>query len=283
MIKRVINYIQTTRHLQRVNLGLSRAATTSFLRQLNEAHPSSWEFSGFSQNGEDGIIDFLLQKLIRQNRYFVEIGSADGLENNTAWLAIGKKYSGLMIEGCSKLVSRLKRTMSAYNIGVEALPFFVTQENCATLLDKMLHPDPDLFSLDIDGNDYYILQALLAKGFKPKIIVVEYNSAFGPDKAITIPYQPDFQYLKMHPSGLYYGVSLQAWHKLLKEYNYQFVTVDSNGVNAFFISPNHYKASFLQDLQPLSFAENFYQFQKYKKPWQEQFRLIEKMPYEVIA
>jgi hypothetical protein len=283
MIKRVINYIQTTRHLQRVNLGLSRAATTSFLRQLDETLPTSWEFSGFSQNGEDGIIDFLLQKLIRQNRYFVEIGAADGLENNSAWLAIGKKYSGLMIEGCPKLVKRLNKTMSAYNIGVEALASFVTKENCTTLLKKMLHQDPDLFSLDIDGNDYYILQALLENGFKPKIIAVEYNSAYGPEQAITIPYQNDFHYLSMHASGLYYGVSIQAWHKLLNRYDYQFVTVDSNGVNAFYVSPNHYKTAFLQAIQPLPFAENFYQVQKYKTAWPEQFKLIEKMPFEVIT
>ncbi len=282
MIKRIINYIQTTRNLQRVNLGLSRAATTSHLRILDDVYPPTWEFSGFSQNGEDGIIDFLLQKLLRKNRYFVEIGSADGLENNTAWLAIGKKFSGLMIEGDPKLALRLKKSIGAFNLGVEGLQAFVTRENSADILQKMLFTEPDLFSLDIDGNDYYILEALLTNGFKPKIIVVEYNSAFGPDNAITIPYQKEFNYLSAHPSGLYYGVSISAWHKLLERFHYQFVTVDSNGVNAFYVDPNLFKTPFLQEIKPLVFAENFYQFQKYKQPWQTQFKLIEKMPFEVV-
>ena len=73
--------------MSRVNMSLARAAATSSLRKIDYTNPISWEFSGFSQSGGDGIIDVLIGKLLNPNRYFIEIGSNDGIENNTAWLA----------------------------------------------------------------------------------------------------------------------------------------------------------------------------------------------------
>ncbi len=105
MLKKIVNYLQTSRTLARVNMALSRAQSGNY-RNLCAKTPTSWEFCGFSQNGEDGIIDYLCQKIINPNRYFVEIGAADGLENNTAWLAIARKFSGLMIEGSPQLAAR---------------------------------------------------------------------------------------------------------------------------------------------------------------------------------
>jgi len=79
---------------------------------LDHTDPISWSFSGFSQNGEDGIIDYLASRLRNPNYYFVEIGAADGLENNTSWLAIARRYSGLMLEAdpdaaavCQQMIS----------------------------------------------------------------------------------------------------------------------------------------------------------------------------------
>src|SRR5882672_476960 len=74
--------------LLRVNIALSRAAATSAQRTIDPTNPISWEFCGFSQNQEDGIIDYLCRHLKRSNRYFVEIGSHSGIENNTMWLAV---------------------------------------------------------------------------------------------------------------------------------------------------------------------------------------------------
>ncbi|HRE31753.1 MAG TPA: hypothetical protein PLD88_07265, partial [Candidatus Berkiella sp.] len=130
--------------------------------------------------GEDGIIDYLCTQIIEPNRYFVEIGAADGLENNTAWLAIARKFSGLMIEGSPQLAQRAANAIPQYNLGVKVLNAFVTQNNVKALLQECLYQDPDVFSLDIDGMDYYVLQAMLQAGFCPKMIVVEYNAAFGP-------------------------------------------------------------------------------------------------------
>jgi len=282
MLKRILNYIQTSRTLARVNMALSRAQSGNY-RNLCPQTPTSWEFCGFSQNGEDGIIDYLTQQIIDPNRYFVEIGAADGLENNTAWLAIARKFSGLMIEGSQKLAQRAAKTIPAYNLGVKVLNCFVDKHNIQALLKECLYQNPDVFSLDIDGVDYYILQSLLQAGFRPKIIVVEYNSCFGPDKALTVPYHDQFDYTTSHPSGLYYGVSISAWRKLLEKSGYHFVTVDSNGVNAFFIDPSCFSAAWVAGLKAKPFAENFYQYQKCKGDWQTQFAHIATQPFEVIS
>jgi hypothetical protein len=262
-------------------MSLARAQSGNF-RTLCHKTPNSWEFCGFSQNGEDGIIDFLCQQLLQSNRYFVEIGAADGLENNTAWLAIAKKFSGLMIEGDALLAKRARKAIASYNLGVTVLNHFVDTHNIQVLLQECLFDDPDVFSLDIDGVDYYVMEALLQTHFHPKIIAVEYNSAFGPDRAVTIPYRANFNYTQADPSGLYYGVSIAAWRKLLAKYGYQFVTVDSNGVNAFFINPRCFSPEFIAELTPKSFAENFYQRQKFKGDWTLQFARISHQKLEVI-
>jgi hypothetical protein len=126
------------------------------------------------------------------------------------------------------------------------------------------------------------LKAFLEKGLRPKIIVVEYNSAFGPLNEITIPYQPEFNYTSAHPSGLYYGVSIQAWRKLLSKFGYHFVTVESNGVNAFFVDPQYFSQEVLNS-EPLPYAENFFQKRKFRADWQEQYNLIRHLDVEVIS
>jgi len=281
MLQKSVQFLKRQQALSRINLSLSRAATTSQLRNIHPKNPSSWEFSGFSQNGEDGISDYLAQNLLSPNRYFFEIGAADGLENNTSWFAIAKKYSGLMIEGDKNLCQRLEQLVSGFNLGVTIRQQFVTMQNIPKLVESLLYKDPDLFSLDIDGNDYYILKTLLEYNLKPKIIIVEYNSAFGPDKAQTIPYDDSFHYLDAHASGLYYGVSIQAWKNLLCSKNYQFITVDANGVNAIFADKTAFAPEFLSGIKPKYFTENFYQLKKYGT-WEKQNQQICDLPLKEI-
>ena len=98
------------------------------------------------------------------------------------------------------------------------------------LRDVALYPNPDLISLDIDGMDFYVAKALLEAGLRPSVFCVEYNATFGPDAAITIPYDADFNYKTAHPSALYFGVSIAAWRSLFASYRYHFVTVEASRV-----------------------------------------------------
>lgn len=274
MIRRLIEYFWDVRARQRMCIALSKGGIMMLGRSINLTQPATWEFSGFSQNGEDGILDVLRRQLLHSNRYFIEIGAAHGIENNTAWLAVVEKYNGLMIEGNPLLVERARRNLSRYSLGLECRNMFVTRESVDKLKSMAFHHDPDVFSLDIDGNDYYIAHAILESGFRPKIFVVEYNSVYGPERSITIDYQDSFVFTKMHPTQLYYGVSIRGWRKLFERYGYRFVTVDRNGVNGFFVDPTFFDATFLNEVQGLQFAENRYQYTKFRMPSEEQFALI---------
>lgn len=282
MFGRLFNYLLDVRDRQRINIALSKGAAMMQARNIDPRQPSTWEFSGFSQNGEDGILDVLRKRLLNSNRYFVEIGAADGIENNSGWLLVAEKYNGLLIEGSAKLVERARRTVVGFSIGAECHNMFVTKESVLDIKKLAFHHDPDVFSLDIDGNDYYIAQAILDSGFRPKIFVVEYNSVYGPERSMTIEYQSDFVFTNAHPTHLYYGVSITGWRRFFENNGYRFVTVDRNGVNGFFVDPNCFEKSFLNEVRGLEFAENQSQYKKFRNSSDKQFELIADQKFVAI-
>jgi hypothetical protein len=282
MIDALRQYLFDLRDRRRIAIALARGAATMHARKIDLGAPHTWEFSGFSQNGEDGILEVLRGQLRSASRDFMEIGAADGIENNTAWLAITEKYSGLMIEGDARRAARAKRTMAGSNVAVDCRHLFVTRDSAAGVVSLVPQRDPDVFSLDIDGNDYYVAQALLDAGLRPKILVVEYNSVFGPQRSATIEYRESFDFARAHPSQLYYGVSIAGWRTFLAKRGYRFVTVERNGVNAFFVDPAHFEAAFVDGLRGLAFAENQYQYRKFGAPNERQFPLIASQKFVTI-
>ena len=282
MIKKLLNYLLDVRDRQQMAIALGKGGAMMPARSIDLMRPSTWEFSGFSQNGEDGILDVLRKQLLNSNRYFIEIGSADGMQNNSSWLVVAEQYNGLMIEGNPRLVERAKRMLLSHSIGLECLNMFVNSENIQELKSLALHSDPDVFSLDIDGIDYYIAKALMDGGFRPKIFAVEYNSVFGPERSMTIPYQENFVFTQAHSTQLYYGVSIAAWRKLFTHYGYRFVAVDSKGVNAFFVDPGCFDESFLRAINGPAFAENIYQLRKFKGAFEMQFSLIADQKFQEV-
>ena len=274
MIRKLINFLLDTRDRQRVGIALTKGVAMMQAREVDLTEPASWEFSGFSQNGEDGILQVLRKQLKIKNRYFIEIGVSDGIENNSAWLVVAENYNGIMIEGNSKLAERADRSMSGYSIGCECRNLFVTRDNLDELKSLAFHSDPDVFSLDIDGNDYYIASAVLDGGFRPKIFVVEFNSVFGPDLSVTVEYRDDFDFSAAHSTQLYYGVSISGWRSFFESKGYRFITVDQNGVNAFFVDPQYFDADFLDSINALPYAENLFQYSKFRIPSVQQFELI---------
>jgi len=255
-------------------MALARGAAASALRQVDLTDPGSWEFSGFSQNGEDGILDVLTRRIIAPNRYFVEIGTSDGLENNTTWLSLVRRFGGIQVEGDQTASEWCKYTFAPLNYGAESVCMFVTRESAAELTGLALYRNPDVFSLDIDGNDYHVMKAVLDSGMRPKIVVVEYNSAYGPEMKVSIPYREDFRITRAHKDDLYYGCSLGGWKALFSKHGYRFVTVDMNGVNAFFVDPEEFDADFIGAVKGREFAENFSQAREYRSSWQQQYELI---------
>lgn len=283
MFNKIAGYFRDLRDRQRVDIALSRGGALMSARQIDLTDPTSWEFSGFSQNGEDGILEVLRRNLKSRNRYFIEIGAADGIENNTGWLAVAEKYSGLMIEGSAFLVERARRVVGNCCIGVDFQSLFVTRATVPTIKNLALHLNPDVFSLDIDGNDYYIARDLMAAGVRPKIFVVEYNSALTPDRSITVKYNDTFVITNAHPSHLYYGVSITAWKNFFASQGYRFVTVDQAGVNAFFVDPSCFDSEFLNNINGLPYVENQSIALRHRVPVQDQFAKIANCEFVTIG
>ena len=262
----------------RIAIALARASATSGLRHIDPARPSTWEFTGFSQNGEDGIVDYLCGRLLRPNRYFVEIGAANGLENNTSWLAMARRYGGLMIDGDAAKVAEAERTFSRLNWALQFHAMMVNRDNVREIERRAIVRNPDVFSVDIDGVDYHVTKALLDLGFRPKIFIVEYNAVFGPERSVTVPYKETFFRFHEHPTGHYYGVSVMGLRQLFEPHGYRFITVDQNGVNAFFADPAEFDRGFLDAIRGEPFRDNIVHRRETGTDWAAQFERIQHLP-----
>jgi hypothetical protein len=264
-------------------MSLARGSVARSSRVLDLSNPASWEFSGFSQNGEDGIIEVLLQHIREPNRYFVEIGSSDGLENNTSWLSLVHRYSGLWIEADQVSAARARELFAPLNHGVQLIGQPATPANVSTLLERARVRNPDLLSLDIDSYDYFVGEAIFAAGMRPKLFVVEYNSAFGPSASLAVAFSETVKPHQSLAEKLAYGCSLGAWKALFAREGYQFVTVERNGVNAFFVDTAAFPVEFLDRIAGLAFAENYAQLVDCSGGWQEQWKLIQDFQFAQIA
>jgi hypothetical protein len=192
------------------------------------------EFRAFSQWGEDGVLQRLVSGLPDAERIFVEFGVEDYREANTRYLLQTGLWTGLVIDGSAANVARIRSHEDYWRYNLKADTAFVTRENIDELLSRSgLGGRIGLLSVDIDGNDYWVLQAITV--VMPRIVVCEYNSLFGPDAAISIPYDPDFRRFVAHHSGLYFGASLAALEYLMSARGYALVHVERSGTNAFFV------------------------------------------------
>ncbi len=192
------------------------------------------EFKVFSQFGEDGIIQYLVHKVPIENDVFVEFGVEDYSESNTRFLLSKDNWRGLIIDGGTDHFDFLARTGLDWRHHVDAVSAFVNRDNINELIDGAgVGGDIGLLSIDIDGNDYWVLEAI--DGVSPRILVVEYNSTFGPEAAVTIPYDEGFRREAAHYSNLYWGASIAALARLAAAKSYALVGGNSAGNNAFFV------------------------------------------------
>ncbi len=210
-------------------LNIERIKGLQDIRSLHEV-----EFKVFSQWGEDGIIQHLIRKLPIPNKTFVEFGVETYIESNTRFLLMNDNWRGLVMDGSQRNVDAIKGDPIYWRHDLTAVESFITRDNINRLIESYVdHDDIGLLSIDIDGNDYWVWKEITA--INPRIVICEYNSIFGPERAVTIRYQEDFHRTRAHYSNLYWGASLAALCRLAGEKNYQFVGSNSAGNNAFFV------------------------------------------------
>ena len=192
------------------------------------------EFKVFSQFGDDGIIQYLIHRLAPLPDSFVEFGVENYRESNTRLLLLNNNWRGLVLDCDKKCIQEIQRDRLYWRHTLTARSAWITRENINNLLQEAdFNGDIGLLSIDIDGNDYWVWERLDA--VNPVIAIVEYNSIFGPELAVTIPYQPDFDRHRAHYSGQFWGSSLTALTVLAKRKGYSLVGCNSAGNNAYFV------------------------------------------------
>lgn len=185
----------------------------------------------YSQNDEDGILTEIFRRVGTESKTFIEIGIGTGLENNTlALLASG--WRGLWMDGDHASIEAARRSLAVplQKGQLQIEEQFVTRDNINRFL-QVNSPvkTPDLLSIDIDGNDYWVWKAIEA--VIPRVVVIEYNATWYPPLSLVVSYQESFRW----DGSNYYGASLKALESLGAEKGYRLVGCCFSGANAFFV------------------------------------------------
>ena len=194
------------------------------------------EFGVYSQSGEDGVIQWLVQNLDipKERQRFVEFGVEDYAQANTRFLLMHDNWSGLIMDCSRENMEKARKIGGGWFYDLTAVSAFITRENINDLIRSHgFAGDIGLLSVDIDGNDYWVWRAIDC--VRPDIVVAEYNSRFGVEKAVTIPYDEKFYRMDADPSGLYFGASIRAMVNLAHAKGYALVYGTKFGINAFFV------------------------------------------------
>jgi hypothetical protein len=223
----------------RANLLLDRYSADRLL----QTHPNPLTDCGgkiYSQNDEDGITLEILRRLQIGNGVFAEFGVGSGLENNTLAL-VAAGWSGFWAGAEELAFNTNPNNVSVLNFHYQR--GWIKIANIVELYKIGLHQirrsQCDVISLDLDGNDYYFVDALLSAGASPKLFVVEYNAKFIPPILFKIDYDDDHEW----KGDDYFGASLSSFAELFERHGYFLVCCNLTGANAFFVR-GEYKQHF---------------------------------------
>ena len=192
---------------------------------MNNKLNINFEKKIFSQNGEDGITLEILRRIYPgniTNKYFVEFGVGNASECNTRVLWEYHYWHGLLLDS------------NHSNPSINLNKRFITQSNILSILESFKVPKHfNLLSIDMDYNDFYVLNQMLKK-YIVDIIILEYNASIDCHIDAVVEYRENYYW----DGTNYFGASLGSYNRLLNNYNYSLVYCENNGVNAFFISNN---------------------------------------------
>ncbi|MDB4279832.1 hypothetical protein N9862_00280 [bacterium] len=190
---------------------------------------NNYEFKVTSQNNEDGIIEYIFKK-IPNNKIFVEIGL--GYYEFNSLNLIKNHWSGLLIEQNLEECLLLRKLLYFYypKSNVKIINNSVNKENINTLISNQTkNNNIDFFSIDIDGNDYWVIKNLNLTNIS--CVCLEYNHWLGANDKKTIQYNANHNFI----DNGYFGASLLALNELMNKKNFKLVSIESSGTNAFFV------------------------------------------------
>lgn len=208
-------------------------------------------FRVFSQFEEDGILLYIFSLIGMTHKTFIEIGSDDGVNSNSANLYFHFGWHGLFLDGNPKSIKRGKKFFAKYPHPWFYKPTFInamiTRKNINELITKAnLKGEIGLLSIDIDGNDYWIWDKI--EVVEPQVVIIETHIEFGLNN-IVVPYDENYVYPGKHP--IYHGASPVAMVNLAKRKGYRLVAANQYGFNLIFV-----KNGLVDDLIPEVDVEN---------------------------
>lgn len=236
--RRIDEIYERVAQLDSVEFWRYQAEATSLLEHIlaqpRYNDPLRLERSGlkvYSQNDEDGIVAEIFRRIGTANSRFMEFGVENGLENNTLYL-LEQGWSGAWLEGSRDNVSAIevgfRRKIDAGRLSIRQA--VVDRDNINDLVRALALPhDLDLLSIDIDGNDYHIWDAITA--IEPRVVVIEYNAKFPPPMRWVIGYDPAHRWDGTDQCG----ASLETMADLGRRKGYRLVGCNITGSNAFFV------------------------------------------------
>lgn len=195
-------------------------------KRLNHPNPLNKfsVFNGFSQSDEDGISLEILRRIGLNSGFFVEFGVGNGLENNSLILLAcnwkGAWFGGEELAFNSEISKKL-----------DFKKVWISKDNILSLYNS-IGKNADVISLDLDGNDIYLVEKLLSNKVLPKLFIVEYNAKFPPQVEFKIDYNPSHKWERDD----YFGASLKSFNNLFTSYGYKLVCCSLSGANAFFVA-----------------------------------------------
>jgi hypothetical protein len=189
---------------------------------------TAFELRVFSQNGEDGVLAEILRRIGVAGGGFVEFGVQDGTEGNTVFLAHVLGWAGVYLEADDAGFAALERRWAA-SARVRTVHAAVEPDTVQALFAGAGVPEePDVVSIDVDGNDYWIWRALTR--YRPRVVVIEYNGALEPGRRLVQPRDTG-----SWRETEFYGASLEALVALGERKGYRLVHCEMTGNNAFFL------------------------------------------------
>lgn len=238
LVRRLEESVQAqTRASKRIDRNTQALVRALYLDRLrptsSDLELTAARFSISSQNEEDGMVVAVLGRVEPEFHRCVELGC--GQNGGSSGFLVGELgWEGLMIDGDGAKVVAAQALFEGRRATV--LQEWISIETVNELLRaNRFDRDIDYLGIDLDGNDFWIWNAL---ELRPRVVVAEYNSIFGPDAAVTIPYRPDFDKATAKREGAprgYYGASLGALVHLGRRRGYKLVAIEPRGVNAFFV------------------------------------------------
>lgn len=250
LIKWILNLRREVAHIRFETFRQTRIQQAILKELLLQNHSKDnpllkYEHQTFSQNGEDGIINEIFNRLDITKGQFIEIGTGDGSENNTR-LLLELGWKGVWIDGSTKNLNTINSNFQNFikNEKLFACANFVDENNINSLLKKIeISKDVDLLSLDLDLTTHLVWESI--NYITPKVLVIEYNGFF-PKNTL---WQANIRGNMSWDGSINMGASLSTIIKISEEKNYKFIGTELSGTNAFFVhqSLQNYFSDFLSN------------------------------------